>query len=325
MKRTIGIFVATLGIIAAVACANETGAQSYPDRPIKLVVVAPAGGTADLVARTLASKLSERLGQQVIVDNRPSNAGILGYEMVARAEPNGYTLVLATGTLSTVQSLYPGIRFDPVKDFEPVAWVLSTPYVVTVRPSLPVASMQDLIAYAKARPGKLTYSGGTVGAQQHLSGELLKRIHGVDLLYVPYKGSGSMLPDLLSGRIDVAIDNVLLMEPYIRSGQVRGLAVTGATRSQALPELPTVADSGSPGFDVVGWFGVFAPARTPEPIVHRLNAELAAIMRRPDVADPLVAQGAKPESGDPDELGKLLAREISLWRRVIKDANIRAE
>ena len=311
------------GLVIAVA--GMARAQDYPVRPIKLVVVAPPGGTADNVARTLAVRLSERLGQQVVVENKPSNAGIVGYEMVARAPADGYTLVMATGTLSTVQSLYPRVTFDAIKDFEPVAWVLSTPYVVVAHPNVAANSLKDLIAYAKANPGKISYAGGTVGAQQHLTGELLKRSDKFDMLYVPYKGSGAMLPDLLSGRLDVAIDNVLLMAQYVKKGQVKGFAVTGASRSPALPDLPTVAETGIPGFRVIGWFGVFAPAKTPQPIVRRLNMELAAIMRLPEVANPLLVQGAEPQSGAPEELRQLLAQEIAQWSKVIRDAGIKAD
>lgn len=316
---------ALLALLVVAAPVAYTQAQDFPNKAIRLIVVAPAGGTADNVARNLAKHLGERLGQQVIVDNRPSNAGIVGYEMAARSAPDGYTLVMATGTLSTVASLYPNITFDPIKDFEPVAWVLTTPYVVTTNPALPVKSFGELIAYAKANPGKLTYSGGTVGAQQHLSGELIKRTFNVDMLYIPYKGSGAMMPDMLGGRLDIAIDNVLLLATHVKSGAVRGLAVTGETRSPVLPDLPTVAQSGAPGFNVIGWFGVFAPAGTPQPIVRKLNAEMAAVMKSKEVADPLLAQGAEPQSGSPDDLRQLLGREIALWSKIIKEAGIKAQ
>jgi tripartite-type tricarboxylate transporter receptor subunit TctC len=311
----LGLCVASLSAIA----------EDYPNRPIRMVVVAPAGGTADTVARNLSSKLSDRLGQQVIVDNRPSNAGIVGYDLVAHSPPDGYTLVMATGTLATVGILYPSVRFDAVKDFEPVAWVLTTPYVLVVSPTLPVNSLGTLIEYAKANPGKLSYAGGTTGAQQHLAGEMLKRRNSFDMLYVPYKGTGAMMPDLLGGRLDVAIDNVLVMAPYVKNGTLRGLAVTSATRSPVLPELPTIAEAGAPGFRVIGWFGVFAPAKTPTAIINKLNAEMAAIMRRPDVTEPLLAQGAEPQSGPPEALQKLLAEEIAQWSKVIREAGIRAE
>ena len=300
-------------------------AQDFPNKAIRMIVVAPAGGTADNVARNLAKHLSDRLGQQVVVDNRPSNAGIVGYEMVARSTPDGYTLVMATGTLSTVASLFPNITFDPIKDFEPIAWVLTTPYVVTTNPALPVNTFGELIAHMKANPGKISYAGGTIGAQQHLAGELMKRNFGLDMLYVPYKGSGPMMPDLLGGRLDVAIDNVLLLAPHVKRGAIRGLAVTGETRSPALPDLPTVAESGSPGFNVIGWFGVFAPAGTPQPIIRKLNAEMAGVMKMKEVAEPLIAQGAEPQSGTPDDLRKLLAREIALWSKIIKDAGIKPQ
>jgi tripartite-type tricarboxylate transporter receptor subunit TctC len=320
MKASVALFAALMAAVVV----PVTG-QEFPTRPIKLVVVAPPGGTADNVARTLAAKLSDRVGQQVVVENRPSNAGIVGYEMVARSPADGYTLLMATGTLSTVQALFPTVTFDAVRDFEPIAWVLTTPYVVTAHPNVPVSTMQELIAYAKANPGKLSYSGGTVGAQQHLSGELLKRSTNIDMLYVPYKGSGAMLPDLLAGRVDVAIENVLLLTQYVNKNSIKALAVTGATRSAVLPNVPTVAESVSPGFAVIGWFGVFAPAKTPAAIVRKLNADIAAIMKSPEVAQPLLAQGAEPQSGTPEDLRKLLDREIAVWSKVIKDANIKAE
>jgi tripartite-type tricarboxylate transporter receptor subunit TctC len=319
------IDVVRVGLIALIATVAPVHAQDYPSRPIKLVVVAPAGGTADNVARVLATRMSEKLGQQVVVENRPSNAGIVGYEMVARAAPDGYTLVMATGTLSTVQALYPNVSFDAIKDFEPIAWVLTTPYVVSVNPKVPVSSMKELVAYIKANPGKLSYTGGTIGAQQHLSGELLKRSNDLDMLYVPYKGSGAMLPDLLSGRVDIGIDNVLLLTQYINQGKLKGLAVTGATRSPVLPDLPTVAESVSPGFQVIGWFGVFAPAKTSQAIVQKLNADIASIMKQPEVSGPLLKMGAEPQSGTPDDLRNLLNREITMWAKVIKEANIKAE
>ena len=319
-RMSVAIIGATFALLLPPA-----SAQDFPTRPIKLIVVAPAGGTADVVARNLASKLSERLGQQVIVDNRPSNSGLVGYDLVAHSPPDGYTLLMATGTLSTAAALYAKVSFDAVKDFEPIAWMLTTPYVLVVNPALPITSVAGLIEYAKANPGKLSFSGGTPGAQQHLAGELFKRNNGIDMLYVPYKGTAAMLPDLLGGRIDVAIDNVLVMAPYVKKGTLRGLAVTSAARSPALPELPTIAESGSPGFRVIGWFGVFAPAKTPAALIKKLNTEIASIMRQADVADPLLAQGAEPQSGSPDDLRKLLGEEIAQWSKVIRESGIRAE
>jgi tripartite-type tricarboxylate transporter receptor subunit TctC len=314
-----------IGLAAIAGSIPFAYADDYPQHPIRLIVVAPAGGTADNVARLVSAQLSDRLGQQVIVENKPSNAGIVGYDMVAHSDADGYTLVMATGTLSTVQTLYPDITFDPVKDFEPVGWVLTTPYVVVTHPALPVNSIKELVDYAKANPGKLSYAGGTIGAQQQLAGELLKQSENFDMLYVPYKGSGTMLPDLLSGRLNVAIDNVLLMAQYVKSGKVKGLAVTGDTRSPSLPELPTVAEALVPGFRMIGWFGIFAPAKTPEPIVTRLNTELQAIMRDPKIADPLLARGAEPHAGPPEDLRVLLQHEIQQCGEVIRKAGIVAQ
>ena len=244
---------------------------------------------------------------------------------MAKSQADGYTLLMSSSTHATISSLYSNVPFDPVKDFEPIAFIGTTPYVMVVHPSLPVKSVSELIEYAKARPGKLSYAGSTPGTAQHLGWELFKRTTGTDMLYVPYKGTGALMPDLLSGRLQAAIDNVLVMVPHIKSGALRGIGVTSAKRSPAIPELPTIAEAGVPGFQAVGWFGVFAAAKTPQPIVTKLNAEIAAIMKQSDVYDRLLAQGAEPVSGSPDDLRKLLAREIAIWSKVIREAGVKIE
>jgi tripartite-type tricarboxylate transporter receptor subunit TctC len=315
--------LACLSALFAGVCAAP--AQDFPQRPIRMIVGLPAGGSTDIMGRMLAAKLGERFGQQVVVDNRPGASGIIGIELVARSQPDGYTLMMAGGSFGTVSSLYSKLSFDTTRDFAPIALFATSPYVFVVHPSVPVTSMAEFIAYAKARPGQLNFAGSTPGSVQRLSGELLKRMTGIDMLYVPYKGTGVLMPDLLGGRLHAAIDNVLVVVPYMKSGQLRGLAVTSAKRSVVVPELPTIAESGAPGFNSGGWFGVLAAAGTPAAIVKKLNAEISGVMQQPDVRDRLLAQGAEPLWGPPDELKKLLAREREVWGKVIREAGIKPD
>jgi tripartite-type tricarboxylate transporter receptor subunit TctC len=217
------------------------------------------------------------------------------------------------------------VPFDPVQDFEPVAFVATTPYVMVAHPSLPVSSISELIAYAKTRPGELTYAASTPGTAQHLSWELFKRSTGTNLVYVAYRGTGVLMPDLLAGRLNAAIDNVAVMTQYIRSGALRGLAVTSLKRSPVLPELPTIAESGLPGFQAIGWFGVFAPARTPATVVQTLTTQIAAFMKQPDMAARMLELGGEAVAGGPEELRQLLATEMDVWGRVIREAGVKLD
>ena len=310
--------------LAAIAAASSS-AQEYPHRPIRMIVGLPAGGSTDLMGRLLAAKLAERFGQQVVFDNRPGASGIIGADIVAKSQSDGYTLLMAGGSFGIISSLYAKVPFDTARDFVPVALFATPPYIFFVHPSVPVTSMREFIAYAKARPGQLNFAGSTPGSVQRLSGELLKRMTGIDMLYVPYKGTGVLLPDLLGGRLQAAIDNVLIVVPYMKSGALRGLAVTSVKRSVVAPELPTIAESGVPGFQSGGWFGVLAAAGTPAHIVKKLNAEISAVMQQPDVRERLLAQGAEPLSGPPDDLKKLLAREREVWGKVIREAGVKPD
>jgi tripartite-type tricarboxylate transporter receptor subunit TctC len=316
-------FRVVAALLAALVCSGAV-AQGYPQRPIRMVIGLPPGGSTDIMGRIVAGKLSERLGQQVVVDNRPGANGIIGITLVVNSQPDGYTLIMAAGSWGTIGSLYK-LPFDVRKDLAPIALIGTSPYVLVVQPSLPVKTVADLIAHARANPGKLTFAGSTPGSLQRLAGELLKRTAGIDMLYVPYKGTGAVMPDLLGGRLDMAFDNVLILTPYIKKGQLRGLGVTSAQRSVVFPELPTLAETGVPGFHAVGWFGVFAAAKTPPSIVTRLNAEIAAFMKEPGMRERLLAQGAEPLSGPPDDLHNYLAREIEVWGRVIREAGIKVE
>ena len=314
-----------LAAAAALCACSLAAAQPYPQRPVRMIVGLPAGGTTDIMARLVAAKLGERLAQQVVVDNRPGANGIIGITLAVNAQPDGHTLIMAAGSFGTLSSLYAKLPFDIQKDLAPVGLVGTSPYVLVVQPNLPVKSVADLVAYAKASPGKLNFAASTPASLQRLSGELLKRSAGFDMLYVPYKGTGAMMPDVLGGRLHVVIDNVVTLLPHVKSGVLRGLGVTSAKRSLVFPELPTLAETGVPGFHAQGWFGVFSTARTPQPIVVRLNREVTAILREPDTRERLVAQGAEPLSGSPDDLRGHLAREIEVWGRVIREANIKVE
>lgn len=312
-------------MLCAAAMAAAAAAQDYPQRPIRMIIGLPPGGSTDIMGRLLAAKLAERFRQQIVVDNRAGASGIIGIELVAKSQPDGYTLMMAGGSFGTVSSLYSKLSFDTTRDFAPIALFATSPYVFVVHPSVPVNSMPEFIAYARTRPGQLNFAGSTPGSVQRLAGELLKRMTGIDMLYVPYKGTGVLMPDLLGGRLHAAIDNVLVVVPYMKSGALRGLAVTSAKRSVVVPELPTIAESVAPGFAAGGWFGVLAATGTPPAIIKKLNAEIASVMQQPDVRDRLLAQGAEPLSGPPDDLRKLLAREREVWGKVIRDAGIKPD
>ena len=317
------------GAAAALACtmtaAVAAPSAEYPQRPIRMIVGLPPGGSTDIMGRLIAGKLAERVGQQIVFDNRPGASGIIGADLVAKSQPDGYTVLMAGGSFGTLSSLYAKAPFDTARDFTPVALFATSPYVFVVHPSVPVSSMPDFIAYARARPGQLNFAGSTPGSVQRLAGELLKRMTGIDMLYVPYKGTGLLLPDLLGGRLQAAIDNVLVVVPYMKSGALRGLAVTTVKRSATLPELPTIAESGAPGFQASGWFGVLAATGTPPHIINRLNAEINGVMQQPEVRERLLAQGAEPLSGPPDALKRLLARERDVWGKVIREAGIKPD
>ena len=310
--------------LIAFALAAPAWAQSYPQRPIRMLVGLPPGGTTDIMARLVTAKLSERLGQQVVVDNRTGAAGLIAITLAVNSQPDGYTLIMGSGSFGTLGALYK-LTFDVRKDLDPIAFIGTSPYLLVVHSSLPVKSVGELIAYGKANPGKLNYAASSAGSLQRLSGELLKRTAGFDMLYVPYKGTGQLMPDLLGGRLHVAFDNVLVLAPYVKAGTLRALGVTSSKRSAVYPELPTIAETGVPGFHAVGWFGVFSPAKTPQPVVARLNSDLSAVMKEPELRDRLLAQGAEPLSGPPDDLRKYLAAEVEKWSKVIRDAGIKAE
>lgn len=316
------LHLTTLAAVLA-ACATAL-AQPYPTRPIRMIVGLPAGGSTDIMGRLVAARLGERFGQQVVFDNRPGASGIIAADLVARSQPDGHTLLMAAGSFGTISILYPQAP-DTARDFAPVALFGTSPYLFVVHPSVPVKTMAEFIEYAKARPGVLNFAGSTPASIQRLSGELLKRMTGIDMLYVPYKGTGLLIPDLIGGRLNAAIDNVLVLVPHMKSGAVRALAVTAARRSEVVPDLPTIAEAGLAGFQASGWFGVLAAAKTPPAIVRTLNDAINAAMREPEFRARLLAQGAEPLAGPPDDLARLLAREREVWGKLIRDAAIKAD
>ena len=322
MHRNVrGALVLLITVITAIA-APFTFAQSaanYPAKPVRLVVPFPAGGTTDILARAVAQKLSEAWGQQVIVDNRPGAGGNIGSDLVAKSTPDGYTLLMGTvGTHAINPSLYKNMPYDHVKDFAPVILVAGVPNVLVVNPSLPVHSVSELIAYAKANPGKLNFASSGNGTSIHLSGELFKAMTGVEMTHVPYKGSAPALTDLIGGQVQLMFDNLPSSLPFIRAGKLRALAVTSGARAAALPDLPTLAESGLPGFEASSWFGVLAPAGTPRDIVAKLNGAIASWLASPAAKEKLLAQGAIAAGGTPDDFARHIDAETSKWAKVVK-------
>ncbi|CAG9166315.1 tripartite tricarboxylate transporter substrate binding protein [Cupriavidus respiraculi] len=301
---------------AIAAAGNDAG---YPAKPIRLVVPFPAGGPTDGMARLIGHQLSERLGQPVVIDNRGGAGGTIATEATAQATPDGYTIFFSTtGTMAINPSLYRTLKVDPVKAFDSVGSVAATVNVLVVPNSLPVTNVKDLIALARQKPGSLTFGSAGNGSSNHLSGELFKSMAGIDIVHVPYKGSAAAFTDLLGGRISMMFDTVSSQVQYIGTGKVKALGVTGATRSEALPKVPTVAEAGLPGFDVTIWFGLSAPKGTPPEAVRRLNAELQTVLGQPEVKTQLATLGARPLPGTPADFQKLIQQDAAKWGPVVK-------
>lgn len=324
--RMLGLLAVTIASMTLFASSPAIAQKSdYPSRPIRMIVGFAPGGSTDLVARLVGAKLSERLGQQVVIDNRPGASGIIAGELVSKSQPDGYTLLMSGSSISIVGNLYKGVTFDVQRDLEPLALVATSPYLMVAHPSLGVKTVQEFIAYAKPRPGKISWGASAPGAVQHLSGEMFKRLAGIDMVFIPYKGTGPMMPDILGGRLQVVFDNVLVLTQHIKTGALTGLAVTTAKRTPLLPDLPSIAESGFPGFDTSGWFSMYVAPKTPQPILKKLNAEILALLGTADMRERLLTLGATPMPGTPDDLRRQLAREVPAWRKVILDAGLKAE
>jgi tripartite-type tricarboxylate transporter receptor subunit TctC len=312
--------------ISIFAGAQPIPARDYPEKPIRLIVPYTPGGTADMLARGIGQKLSESLGQQVIVDNRPGAGGNIGADLVAKAAPDGYTLLIGTVATHAINpGLYPNMPYDADKDFIPVILIATLPNMVVVNTSVPVKNVKDLIALARSKPGELAFASAGNGTSQHLSGELFKKMTDVDMIHIPYKGSAPAVTDLIGGQVQLMFDNIPSSLPRVRAGKLRALAVTGPRRSPVLPNLPTVAESGLPGFSITSWFALYAPAGTPKNIVQRLNKEAGNAISSPELRQLWMAQGIEPAGGTPDQLAAFRRTEAPKWEKIIRDSGARVE
>jgi tripartite-type tricarboxylate transporter receptor subunit TctC len=326
MTMALRIVARALFICAALAfTAPQTSAQNYPSRSINIVVPFPAGGSADTLARLIGQMLSERLGQAVVIENKPGAGGNLGTDIVAKAAPDGYTLLLTPSSIAIAPALYTKLPFDPVKDFAPVSLVGSIPMVVVIYPEFPPKTLLELIALAKAKPGEISYASAGNGSTNHLAVELFKIKTGIDMLHVPYRGNPLAVVDVIAGRVPVFFDFVLTGLPHVREGKVRALAVTGAHRSQVLPDVPTVAEAGVPGFEASTWFGVYAPGGTKPEIVEKLNAEILAVLALPKIRERLSGLGVDILAEGPQGLAALTKSDLEKWGPIVQKAGVKLD
>ena len=324
--------IASLTAIVALALCGwtasafaQSGSASFPDKPIKIVVTFTTGGAPDILARLIGERLTAAWGQPVIVDNKPGAGGNLGADFVAKAPPDGYTIVVGTvGTHSINGALYSKMPYDMVKDFAPITLLATTPNMLVVNNDVPAKNLKDFIALGK-KDGKMTFASSGSGTSIHVAGELFKTMTGIDMVHVPYKGRATAIPDVLGGRVTMMFDNMPSSLSLVREGKLRALGVTSSTRSPAAPDIPTIAESGLPGFDAVSWFALFAPANTPKPIIEKLQAEVRKILKTPDISKRLADNGLEPVGGSPDELAAYQKSEITKWAKVVKDSGAKVD
>ena len=314
-----------IALLAALAAFPGAQAQTYPNRAIRLVVPSSPGGGTDITGRIVAQKLSEQLGQQVVVDNRAGAGTIIGNEVVAKAAPDGYTLLMGLSTLAINPSMYAKLPYDALRDFAPVSLAVLSPNILTVHPSVPAKNVKEFVALAKAKPGTVTFGSAGLGTSPHLSGELLKVLAKIDIVHVPFKGSGQSVISQLAGEIAANFPSVPTAIPYIKAGKLRGLGVTTVKRTQALPDVPSIAEAGVPGYEATQWFGVLAPAGTPRPIIDRLHQEMVKLLRSADVRDRLIADGTDPVGNTPEEFAAYIKSETDKWAKVISAAGIKPQ
>jgi tripartite-type tricarboxylate transporter receptor subunit TctC len=311
-------------MIAIPASTDLVVAQEYPARPVRVIIPFPPGGSNDVVGRLIATHLGERLGKQVIIDNRSGAGGVIGTEAVAKSPPDGYTLLMISLAHAVNPWLYK-LTYDPIKDFAPIGLLAKGPNVLVVHPSLPVKSVKELIALAKQKPGDLQYASAGIGSFQHLGGELFKLTAGVDLLHVPFKGGGPAMIDVVGGHTKVMFSSMVQTVPQIKAGKLRALATGGLERSPVLPDLPTIAEAGVPGYEAVNWWGLVAPAGTSAAIVDKLNREIEVVQKSPEVQKQFATEGAEPAAMKPADFGSFMASEMSKWEKVVKQGGIKAE
>ena len=316
----------TVSIAALAACVAGTAgaADLYPAKPVKLVIPFPPGGSNDVVGRVIAQQLGERLGQQVMVDNRGGAGGMIGTEMVAKATPDGYTLLFISSAFAANSSLYK-LPYDPVKAFVPVAMIAAGPNVLAVAPNLPVNSVKELIALARQKPGQLNYASAGIGSFQHLGSALFVSMARLDIVHVPFKGGGPAMVDVIAGNTQIMLGSLVQTLPQIKSGKLKALGVGGLRRSRTLPDVPTIAEAGVPGYDAVNWWGIIAPAGTPAAIVARLHKDLGSIVQTPELQKRFEAEAVEALQMSPAEFGQTIEKETVKWARVVQDAGIKAE
>lgn len=333
MKRTSAAYVKTctglrLGLLllplAAMASVPVHAAEAFPSRPMRIIVPFASGGGTDATARIVGPSLSERLGQPVMIDNRPGAGTMLGTELTARSAPDGYTIMIASASHAINPTLYAKVNYDPVRDFRAITMAISFPFILAVHPALPVQSVKELIAYSRANPGKISYASSGVGSTNHLAGELFKRTAGVEMLHVAYKGGGPAMVDVMSGNVSSIFGTVVQTMPQVRAGKLRGLAVSSARRAAFAADVPTISEDGLPGFDVTGWYAFLAPAAAPASAVARLNQDMTAILRTPAIQERLISLGTEPWPTAPEQAQAFIATEVVRWGKLIRAAKITA-
>lgn len=306
-------------------CALSAAAQNYPVKPVRIVVPFPAGGGVDLTARTVGQKLTDYLGQQVVIDNRAGAAGTIGAEHVAKSAPDGYTLLVAgPGSVAVAPLLFPKLGYNPLKDLAPITMLVTMPYIIVAHPSVPAKNAAELIALAKANPGKLNMASGGAGTGQHLAGELFNVLAGIKMIHIPYKGTAPAIADIMGGHADLTFSDPSVL-PQLHAGRLKVLGVSGTKRYPPLPNVPTVNESGLPGFDALNWYPLMAPAGTPRDLIMRLNTEAIKALNSPDVRDKLMAQGLIPAPMSPEQLGQFIREDYERWGKVIKAANVKLD
>src|SRR5688500_5493195 len=309
----------------ALLASGVAASQRYPSRPTRMGVAAPAGSGADIVARRVGQKMSEGLGQQIIIDNRGGAGGTIGTDIAAKAPPDGYTLILVSGSHAINPGLYQKLPYDSINDFAPITQIATSPGILVVNPSLPVKSVKDLIALARAKPGQINYASAGSGTPPHLAGELFKVMAKIDMVHVPYKGNAPAFADVIGGQVSLIFPTMPSAMPFIKSGKLRPIAVTSAKRSPAAPDIPTIAESGLPGYEATSWYGILAPARTPPQIAARLHEVLISIIGSPDMKDKLAAQGLDPVGNTPQQFAAVIKSEITKWAKVVKASGAKPE
>ncbi|MBI3043986.1 MAG: tripartite tricarboxylate transporter substrate binding protein [Betaproteobacteria bacterium] len=306
-----------------IAASLSASAQDYPTKPVRLVVPTTPGGGTDLAARAIQPKLSEYLGQQVLIDNRPGATTTIGGEFVARSEPDGYTLLMGVSSLTIVPHILRGLRYDPMTAFTPVSQVVVSPNIIVAHPSLPTRSVQELIAFARARPGQLNFAAGGAGSSQHLAIELFLSMTGLKMVHVPYKGQGPALIDTIAGHVSLMMANVLSALPHVKDKRLRALGVTGPKRSAIAPGIPTIAEAGVPGYEVLQWYGVLAPAKTPRSIINKIHAVTVRAVQDPQIKRRFISDGGETVGNTPEEFAAIIQADYKKWGKVVKDAGIK--